>query len=195
MDLFNHLRRGDQESAAKIKEFYDEYFAVCDLPAQFYLDTVQQVFHEQRLAKGTMTYKGRPVDPSQITKTALFTVEGALDDIAAPGQTTAAHHLLSGLSRSKHYHYLQDGAGHYGIFNGRRWRDEIAPRLNAFIRKEGLDNGLEYDAPSSITENEKAIKNPAKWAGDTTSNHLNDNDKSAGHTPANKSGARRARLG
>lgn len=195
IDLFNHLRRGDHESANKIKEFYDEYLAVCDLPAKFYLETVDQVFKRQTLANGTMTYKGKPVDPSRITRTALFTVEGALDDIAAPGQTTAAHLLMSGLSHSKHFHYLQEGAGHYGIFNGRRWREEVAPRLNAFIRKEGLEKGLVYDAPSVITENKNAIKIPAKWDGDTYANHLNDNEKSTGHPPSHKSDARGARLG
>lgn len=194
-DLFDHLRRGDDAAAAKIADFYDEYLAVCDLPARFYLDTVQQVFKEQRLARGTMTHRGHPVDPAAIKKTALFTVEGAQDDIAAPGQTAAAHRLLSGLPAARHYHHVQEGAGHYGIFSGRRWRDEIAPLMEGFIRKTGAENGLQYSAVNELTESKNAIKNPMKWVEENTDNLLNKNKKHDNDNRHQKSGARGTGLG
>jgi poly(3-hydroxybutyrate) depolymerase len=195
VDLFHSLRRGDDASAAKVKEFYDEYLAVCDLPAAFYLQTVEEVFKKQSLARGTMTWHGKPVDPSKISKTALLTVEGALDDIAAPGQTLAAHGLLSGLNRSKHYHYLQEGAGHYGIFNGSRWRAEIAPRLEAFVRKAASDNGLIYDPILDDMGNKKAIKNPPLWDGRTPVKPLSENVKAHNDNTPKKSDARGTGLG
>jgi poly(3-hydroxybutyrate) depolymerase len=172
VDLFNHLRAGDGESAQKIRDFYDEYFAVCDLHADFYLQTVEEVFQKQSLARGTLTWRGQKIDPSLITKTATFTVEGALDDIAAPGQTSAAHGLLSGLSAQKHYHHLQAGAGHYGIFNGRRWREEIAPLLTGFVRKTGAENGLKYDAAPAESLIKNAIKIPSFWVEEKTDKPL-----------------------
>lgn len=128
-DLYMHLATGDAERANDIKTFYDEYFAVFDLPARFYLETVKRVFQDADLARGALTYKGKPVDPSAIKKTALLTVEGEHDDICAVGQTLAAHDLCTGLKPFLKRHHLQPGAGHYGVFSGRRWRTQIYPLL------------------------------------------------------------------
>ena len=128
-DLYMHLATGDAERANDIKTFYDEYFAVFDLPARFYLETVKRVFQDADLARGALTYKGKPVDPSAIKKTALLTVEGEHDDICAVGQTLAAHDLCTGLKPFLKRHHLQPGAGHYGVFSGRRWRMQIYPLL------------------------------------------------------------------
>jgi len=132
--LFRHLVRGDGESAEAHRKFYDEYLSVLDLTAEFYLQTVQQVFQEHALPRGTMKVRGMTVDPSAIEKTALMTVEGELDDISAPGQTIAAHRLCRNIPESKKLNHMQKSVGHYGIFNGRKWRDEIEPRVRAFIR-------------------------------------------------------------
>lgn len=144
-EMFNHLRMGDKESADKISGFYNEYLAVMDIAARFYLETVDQVFQRHLLAKGEMVLNGEAVNPAHIRRTALLTVEGERDDIAAPGQTVAAHNLCANLHPSKKFHYLQERAGHYGIFEGGRWREEIAPRLTSFIRQQGVDNHLKYD--------------------------------------------------
>jgi poly(3-hydroxybutyrate) depolymerase len=132
--LFQHLVRGDGDSADSHRRFYDEYLAVMDLTAEFYLQTIATVFQRCALAKGEMTWRGRPVRPAAIEKTALFTIEGELDDISAPGQTIAAHGLCTGLPPHKHFNHLQAKCGHYGIFNGRKWREEIMPRIRDFIR-------------------------------------------------------------
>lgn len=152
LDMWNDKIQGRHEKAAKGEEFYDEYLAVADLPARFYLETVQEVFQEEDLADGEMKHFGKAVDPSSIRNTALFTVEGSRDDIAPPGQTTAAHDICSGLKEDQKYHYLQEGAGHYGIFSGRRWRDEIAPRVTAFIRNAAAKAGLDYDPAETRVE-------------------------------------------
>lgn len=112
---------------------YDEYLAVLDLTADFYLDTIERVFQRRDLANGTFTWRGRTVDPSFIRSTALMTVEGELDDISAVGQTAAAHRVCSSVPESMRASHLQPGVGHYGIFNGRKWRDGIQPRIAAFI--------------------------------------------------------------
>ncbi|HEY4438962.1 MAG TPA: polyhydroxyalkanoate depolymerase [Candidatus Elarobacter sp.] len=132
-EMFDALVRGDGETAAKRRAFYDEYQSVMDIPAEFYLQTVDLVFKRAALMDGTMTWHGTPVDPAAIRHTALMTVEGALDDISAPGQTYAAHALCSAIPAARKEHYVQPGVGHYGIFNGQRYRDEIAPRIAAFI--------------------------------------------------------------
>lgn len=143
-DMFNHLRRGDEESAEKIAAFYNEYLAVMDIPGDFYIETVEQVFQKRLLPRGEMVIENQRVTPSSIRKTALLTIEGEKDDISAPGQTKAAHFLCNNISPERKFHYVQAGSGHYGIFEGRRWRDEICPRLTGFIRQAGLDNGLKY---------------------------------------------------
>jgi poly(3-hydroxybutyrate) depolymerase len=132
--LFDHLIRGDGESADATKRFYDEYMSVLDLASEFYLETVQQVFQEHLLPRGLMRVDGELIEPKAIRKTALLTVEGELDDISAPGQTLAAHTLCSGLKANQKFNLLQQGVGHYGIFNGKRWREEIMPVVRDWIR-------------------------------------------------------------
>lgn len=158
-DMFDHLCRGNEESAAKIREFYDEYMAVMDIHGQFYLDTVQKVFMEHQLPKGELRINNQLVNPSSIKRPALFTVEGEKDDISAPGQTEAAHKLCNNILPDKHFHYIQPGSGHYGIFEGRRWREEICPRIAGFIRQTAGDNGLKY---SEIPSNTRVIP-PNLW--------------------------------
>lgn len=140
-----------QETARKIEEFYDEYFAVSDLPARFYLDTVQQVFKDRQLAEGTMKHRGRLLRPELIDKPAVLTVEGSKDDISAPGQTVAVHSWLDGLDPARRFHYLQEDAGHYGVFNGRHWSQEISPRIAALIRETAEGQGRIYDLPARHT--------------------------------------------
>lgn len=134
--LFRDVVEGDEASAAASRSFYDEYLAVMDLPAEYYLQTVRTVFQEDRLALGTLQDRsGRLVRPAAIRQTALLTVEGEKDDITGWGQTLAAHALCSGLSAEDKEHYQQPGAGHYGVFSGRRWREGVAPRIRDFIRR------------------------------------------------------------
>lgn len=132
-DLYQHLATGDSEPANEIKTFYDEYFAVFDLPARFYLETVKRVFQDADLAQGTLTYKRRRVDPAAIRRTALLTVEGEHDDICAAGQTLAAHDLCTRLKPVLKRHHLQPGVGHYGVFSGRRWRSQIYPIVRNLV--------------------------------------------------------------
>ena len=140
-ELFDHLVQGDEEEADKKKAFYDEYLAVMDLPAEFYLQTVETVFQKHSLPKGEMMARWNPVKPEQITKTAILCVEGELDDISGVGQTQAALDMTPNLPDSmKHYH-LQKNVGHYGVFNGGRWRREIAPVVKGFIREHDHELG------------------------------------------------------
>ncbi|MEQ8233675.1 MAG: polyhydroxyalkanoate depolymerase [Gammaproteobacteria bacterium] len=132
-NLFQHLVAGDGDSVAAHRKFYDEYLAVMDLPAEYYLDTIRIVFQEHQLPEGKMTHRGRPIDPAAITKTALMTVEGEKDDISGIGQTQAAHDICCNIPPHKRVDYVQPGVGHYGVFNGSRWRAEIAPRIRDFI--------------------------------------------------------------
>ncbi len=131
---FENLAKGDVAKATAHRNFYEEYLAVMDLPAEFYIQTVQRVFQDHDLPLGKMTWHMRPVDPGAIRRTALFTVEGELDDICAIGQTMAALDLCKNLSPTKKRHHLQTGVGHYGVFNGRRWAGEIYPLLREFIQ-------------------------------------------------------------
>jgi poly(3-hydroxybutyrate) depolymerase len=132
--LFKDVLKGERDSADKRRRFYDEYFAVMDLPAEFYLQTVHEVFHRHSLPQGTMLHRGTPIRLEAIRRTALMTIEGGEDDITTPGQTFAAHGLLSGIPAEWKEHHLQEGAGHYGTFSGRRFREQIAPRMRAFFR-------------------------------------------------------------
>ncbi|MBC8037082.1 MAG: polyhydroxyalkanoate depolymerase [Rhizobiales bacterium] len=132
-ELFWHLVEGDGDSAEKHRDFYDEYMSVMDLTAEFYLQTVEKVFINHDLPRGTFTHRGRPVDPSLITATALMTVEGERDDISGVGQTEAAHGLCSSLPPDRKLHHLQLGVGHYGVFNGSRFRQDIVPRIVQFV--------------------------------------------------------------
>jgi len=134
MKLFENLVKGDCDSVNAHKTFYEEYLAVMDLPAEFYLQTVRTVFQDHELPKGELMHRGQRVDCSAIRKTALMTVEGERDDICGLGQTEAAHDLCSNLPVDEHYYYVQPGVGHYGVFSGTRWRTEIAPRIREMIR-------------------------------------------------------------
>jgi poly(3-hydroxybutyrate) depolymerase len=131
--LFLNLVRGDGDSAQKHKEFYDEYLAVMDLAAEYYLQTVETVFVRHALPNGAMTHRGRPIHPGRIKRTALLTVEGEHDDISGVGQTEAAHALCTNIAPDRQAHWLQPGVGHYGVFNGSRFRAEIAPRIADFV--------------------------------------------------------------
>ena len=131
--MYAHLAASETAEADKIKKFYDEYFAVLDLTAEFYIETIDRVFHRADLAKGTFTYRGQRVDPSNIVRTALLTVEGGRDDICGLGQTAAAHDLCSSLRPHLKRHHLQANVGHYGVFNGKRWEREIYPVVRNFI--------------------------------------------------------------
>jgi poly(3-hydroxybutyrate) depolymerase len=134
-DYFHHLLRGDGDSAEAHRRFYDEYNAVLDLPAEYYLDTVKTVFKDFALPKGRMFVRQELVRPQAIRDTALLTVEGEFDDISGNGQTEAAHQLCLNIPRNRREHFLAPGVGHYGIFSGRRWREVIYPRVRDFIRK------------------------------------------------------------
>ncbi len=137
MDSFRHMYisriEGKHEKAENIRDFYAEYLAMMDMPAEFYLETVRLVFQEHALPRGKLTYRGQPVNPSAIRRTALFTIEGEKDDICSIGQTLSAHDLCSKLAPYRKQHHLQPGAGHYGVFNGKRWERQIYPRVRAFI--------------------------------------------------------------
>jgi poly(3-hydroxybutyrate) depolymerase len=139
-DFFVHLVQNDGDSAEKHREFYDEYLAVMDLTAEFYLQTVDTVFIKHALPKGQMMHRGERVDPSAIRNCALLTIEGENDDISGLGQTEAAQTLCTNLSDDMRHHYVQPKVGHYGVFNGSRYRAEIAPRILDFIRTHGQDN-------------------------------------------------------
>jgi len=127
MDLFGHIMKGEMAKADANRRFYDEYFSVADLPAEFYLETVRKVFQEHHLARGVATYRNRRIDPRAIRKTSLLTVEGERDDICGLGQTMAAQDLFSNVKQFRKKHYVQAGAGHYGVFSGTKWQTQIYP--------------------------------------------------------------------
>lgn len=131
--LYDHLAAGETEEAEKIKTFYDEYFAVLDMTEEFYIETIDRIFHKAELATGDFTYRGKKVDPGAIRHTALLTVEGGRDDICALGQTSAAHDLCNTLRPHLKRHHLQANVGHYGVFNGKRWEREIYPVVRNMI--------------------------------------------------------------
>ncbi|MEO8383688.1 MAG: polyhydroxyalkanoate depolymerase [Betaproteobacteria bacterium] len=135
IDYYKHLVAGDGESAEAHRKFYDEYNAVMDLPAEYYLDTIVRVFHDQSLARGTLEVAGELVNPAAIKKSSLFTIEGELDDISGCGQTQAAHTLCTGLPAAKREHYTAPAVGHYGIFSGRKYREMVYPKVRKFIAK------------------------------------------------------------
>jgi poly(3-hydroxybutyrate) depolymerase len=136
-DFFMHLVKHDGDNAEKHRDFYDEYMAVMDLTAEFYLQTVDTVFVRHALPKGEMMHRGVAIDPSDIRNVALFTVEGENDDISGLGQTQAAHDLCINIPADRHAHYMQPAVGHYGVFNGSRFRSEIVPRIVDFITSYG----------------------------------------------------------
>ena len=136
-EFYMHLVTGDDEPAEGHRRFYDEYNAVLDMPAEYYLDTIKTVFQDFSLPKGTWVVGGNLVRPQDITTVALFTVEGELDDISGAGQTQAAHDLCTGIPAEMQQDFVAPGCGHYGIFSGRRWRDVICPKIGAFIKEHG----------------------------------------------------------
>jgi poly(3-hydroxybutyrate) depolymerase len=137
VELFRDLVRGDGESASATKAFYDEYLSVMDLPADFYLQTVRRVFHDHALVTDRFVSRDRKVEPRAVERTALLCVEGEKDDICAVGQTKAALHLCTGIPEGRRAYHLQPKVGHYGVFNGRRWREETFPKVRDFIRAFG----------------------------------------------------------
>jgi poly(3-hydroxybutyrate) depolymerase len=178
MKFYKHLIDGDGDSAEAHRTFYDEYLSVMDIPAEFYLQTVETVFQSQSLPRGRMKWRDPYTDevmdvrPQDIRKTALLTIEGELDDISARGQTTAAHELCHTLPQNKQYHHFQEQCGHYGIFNGRRWREQIMPRIRHFIRdmEPGLDPVPAADlkktgdlAPVRFVRDEHGIAAVRRW--------------------------------
>ncbi|WP_390547713.1 polyhydroxyalkanoate depolymerase [Qipengyuania sp. MTN3-11] len=136
-EMFKHLTVGDEESAQATKDFYQEYLSVCDMTAEFYLQTVEEVFQKHSIPKGTFAHRGEQVDLGAIDTTALLAIEGERDDISGIGQTKAALKLAPNLAEGKKRHYMAEGAGHYGIFNGSRWREKIAPVVEAFMAEHG----------------------------------------------------------
>ncbi len=156
-DFCRDLANGDHARADAHRRFYDEYNAVLDMPAEYYLDTVRTVFQQHLLARGGWDVAGERVRPAAIADTALFTIEGELDDICGLGQTRAAHRLCSGLDPSKRAHLTVAGAGHYGIFSGRRWREEVYPAVRAFIAEHAGQPGRRK--PRRVTA---ACKNAAE---------------------------------
>ena len=135
--MYDDLVKGDAEKAGATRAFYEEYFAVADLPAEFYLETVREVFQEYALPLGKLTYRGRKIDPGAIRRTALLTIEGEKDDICALGQTLAAQDLCVNLRQYMRTHYIQAGAGRYGVFSGRRWSNRIYPVVREVIHVSG----------------------------------------------------------
>jgi poly(3-hydroxybutyrate) depolymerase len=145
LDMFKHLVAGDGDSAEKHREFYDEYLAVMDLAAEYYMQTVETVFVRHALPKGEMTHRGKLVDLRAIRNAGLLTVEGEKDDISGVGQTSAANELCVNIPEARKQYYLAEGVGHYGVFNGSRFRQEIAPRIRKFIA--GIDAGAKPARP------------------------------------------------
>lgn len=156
-DMFKHLIKGDGDSAEKHREFYDEYMAVMDLTAEYYLQTVETVFVEHALPQGRMMHRDKPVDLTAIRRVALMTVEGEKDDISGVGQTQAAHDLCTGIPQDKRVHYLQMGVGHYGVFNGSRFRSEIAPRISDFMVSLDME-AAKTRRDASATEARKGLR-------------------------------------
>ena len=136
-EMFKHLTAGDDDSAQLTKDFYDEYRSVCDMTAEFYLQTVEEVFQKHSIPNGTFEHKGEVVDLGKLTDTALLAIEGERDDISGLGQTKAALDLATNLKAADKRYYMAEGAGHYGIFNGSKWRGSIAPVVEEFMAAHG----------------------------------------------------------
>ena len=154
-NLFLNLVKGDGDSAQKHREFYDEYLAVMDLAAEFYLQTVETVFVRHALPKGEMTHRGVRIDPAKIRRVALLTIEGEHDDISGVGQTEAAHKLCVNIPADRKAHWLQPAVGHYGVFNGSRFRAEIAPRIADFVLSNNGNVQRAAKRPSSAVAGRK----------------------------------------
>ncbi len=157
-DYFLDLIRGDDSNADSHRQFYDEYNAVLDMPAEYYLDTIKTVFQDFALVNGNWVVKGELVRPQDIQHTALMTIEGELDDISGAGQTRAAHGLCSGIPSDRAFHFDAVGAGHYGIFSGRRWRDAVYPQVRGFIQRFDTASGRDAPAVAVPPSRQKAAK-------------------------------------
>ena len=159
-DFYQDLLRGDLDDAQSHRKFYDEYNAVLDMPAEYYLDTIRTVFQEFLLPRGLWDVAGERVDPGAIKHSALLTIEGELDDISGIGQTEAAHGLCSGIPAAHSVHKVIEGAGHYGIFSGRRWRETVYPQVRDFIRKFDIaqPTATASTAPTTVTAISRARK-------------------------------------
>jgi poly(3-hydroxybutyrate) depolymerase len=165
-DYFLNLVRGDGDNADFHREFYDEYNAVLDMPAEYYLDTIKVVFQDFALVNGTWNIDGERVRPEDIKTTALLTIEGELDDISGAGQTQAAHALCTGVPASRQFHYDVAGAGHYGIFSGRRWREKVYPRVRDFIASyQTAISEAKAAAPSSPNRKPSVRSGGGEWQG------------------------------
>ncbi|MCO5090828.1 polyhydroxyalkanoate depolymerase [Bosea sp. (in: a-proteobacteria)] len=156
-EMYKNLVSGDGDSAEKHREFYDEYLAVMDLTAEFYLQTVDTVFVKHALPKGEMMHRDRPVDLAAVRRVALMTVEGEMDDISGVGQTRAAHDLCVNIPNDKRVHYLQPKVGHYGVFNGSRFRSEIQPRISDFMVSLDMEAAAQR-RDGSAREQRKALR-------------------------------------
>ncbi|MFT4197307.1 MAG: polyhydroxyalkanoate depolymerase [Pseudoxanthomonas sp.] len=149
-DFYTNLVKGDLDDADAHRRFYDEYNAVLDMPAEFYLDTIRIVFQDFLLPRGQWKIKGRKVDPAAIHDTALMSIEGELDDISGAGQTAAAHGLCTGIPADRHRHLTVEGAGHYGIFSGRRWREKVYPQVRDFFARYNRPDPAARKAPARV---------------------------------------------
>jgi poly(3-hydroxybutyrate) depolymerase len=158
-DYFLDLVRGDDDSADSHRNFYDEYNAVLDMPAEYYLDTIKVVFQDFALVNGTWDVRGQLVRPQDIKTTSLLTIEGELDDISGAGQTRAAHDLCTGIPKTRQFHYDVEGAGHYGIFSGRRWREKVYPQVRDFIASHQDEPG-----GNKKSNARKGVKTPRRAA-------------------------------
>jgi poly(3-hydroxybutyrate) depolymerase len=156
-DYFLDLIRGEDDNAESHRQFYDEYNAVLDMPAEYYLDTIKTVFQDFALVNGTWSVKGEAVRPQDITGTALLTIEGELDDISGAGQTRAAHELCTGVPKTRQFHYDAVGAGHYGIFSGRRWREQVYPEVRGFIQRFDAANAVISAKPKRLAAAQKSV--------------------------------------
>jgi hypothetical protein len=204
-DYFLDLVRGDGDNADFHRSFYDEYNAVLDMPAEYYLDTIKVVFQDFALVNGTWEIDGRPVRPQDIRGTALLTIEGELDDISGAGQTMAAHALCTGVPASRQFHYDVAGAGHYGIFSGRRWRERVYPKVRDFIaahqptsgkkpvrsqdRRVGSDEIIEARSAEPLSQRAKAVGGKAanrKAVNGAAANGKTANGKTANGKTANR---------
>lgn len=161
-DYFLDLVRGDEDNVEQHRKFYDEYNAVLDMPAEYYLDTIKTVFQDFALVNGTWRVKGKLVRPQDITTSAVLTIEGELDDISGAGQTKAAHDLCTGVPKERQFHYDVHGAGHYGIFSGRRWREKVYPEVREFIARFNDEQGAK--ARKANGHDVVAAKAPARKA-------------------------------
>ncbi|MDB5818652.1 MAG: esterase [Rhizobacter sp.] len=199
-DYFNDLIKGADESVEQHRTFYDEYNAVLDMPAEYYLDTIRTVFQDFSLVNGTWEVAGHLVKPQDIMTTALLTIEGELDDISGAGQTRAAHDLCTGIPANKQFHYDAMGAGHYGIFSGRRWREKVYPEVRSFIAKYDADSAakakLSRSAPveaigqSDAAAETAAISGPASLSKATHTSIAKTPTKTSIATKASAEGGR-----